>query len=50
MTTDLLAQAFSQHYNQFQRLTFLLEAKGIISADELAAIYDEQQNKPAATA
>lgn len=36
-----LGEAFCQHYNAFQRLTFILERKGLITPRELAEVYDE---------
>ena len=44
MTThnlDDVAAAYLQTHNAFQQLTFLLERKGIITTEELAAIYGE---------
>lgn len=40
-TNDDLTKAFSQHYNAFQRLAFILERKGIITKRELAEVYGE---------
>jgi hypothetical protein len=37
----MLRQAESQRYENFQRLTFILERKGIITAEELAEVYGE---------
>lgn len=38
---DDLGAAFCQHYNAFQRLTFILARHNIITARELAEVYDE---------
>jgi hypothetical protein len=46
MTThnvDDVATAYLQTHNAFQELTFLLERKGIITLQELAAIYGESE-------
>ncbi|WP_172411815.1 hypothetical protein [Arthrobacter globiformis] len=40
---DTVAGAYLQTHNAFQRLTFLLEEKGIITRQELAAIYGEEE-------
>ena len=43
MIDPILAQAQSETRNAFQRLAFLLEAKGIISTKELAHIFEESE-------
>lgn len=40
-TTDDLLSAVAEQRQQFQRLTFLLEAKGILSAHDLTEVYGE---------
>jgi hypothetical protein len=39
---EMLAAASSQTHNAFQRLTFILERKGLLTREEMAEIYDEQ--------
>lgn len=39
---DTLTRAFSQSHNALQRLSFLLESKGVIDHRELAHVWDEE--------
>jgi hypothetical protein len=41
---DTLARAFSSSHNALQRLSFMLEASGIISHEELAHVWNEDPN------
>lgn len=41
---DTLARAYSSSHNALQRLSFMLEAKGILSHAELAHVWNEDPN------
>jgi hypothetical protein len=37
----ILLRASAENFEKFQRLTFILERKGILTSDELAEVYGE---------